>query len=152
MTELEIRRARPAEAGTLTEIAHSAKRHWDYPEGWMEIWAPALTFKPGDVEAADTFAAVLKDELVGFYRLRVHQPGARLEDLWIKPLFMGRGVGRALFEHALARCRAMGVQVLTVESDPHAQGFYEKMGMRKIGQRPSDVDRQRSLPILEMDV
>lgn len=147
---IEIRRARPEEANILTEIALSAKRHWNYPEGWMEIWAPVLTFKPQDVEEADIFAAISQGEIVGFYRLVFRASRAVLEDLWIKPLFIGRGVGRMLFEHVVTRCRLAGAEILAVESDPHAQGFYEKMGMCKVGERPSDVDGQRNLPILEM--
>ena len=41
---ISIRRARPEEANELTRIALAAKRHWGYPERWMEIWRPQLTF------------------------------------------------------------------------------------------------------------
>lgn len=43
---IQIRHALPADADTLTRIAIAAKRHWDYPERWMEIWTPQLTFSP----------------------------------------------------------------------------------------------------------
>ena len=33
---IEIRRAQPNDAETLTNIAHAAKRHWNYPEHWIE--------------------------------------------------------------------------------------------------------------------
>ncbi len=46
---IEIRRAVPEDAGKLTEIAIAAKRHWDYPERWIQIWIPQLTFKPEDI-------------------------------------------------------------------------------------------------------
>jgi hypothetical protein len=40
---------------------------------------------------------------------------------------------------------------LQLEADPNAIGFYEKMGMWKIGERQSEVDGQlRILPIMEM--
>lgn len=32
MTMILIRQVDPKEAGTLSQIALSAKRHWDYPE------------------------------------------------------------------------------------------------------------------------
>ncbi len=149
---IQIRRAAPRDAEILTEIALSSKRHWSYPEGWMQIWTPALTFKPQDIEEADIFVAVAQEEILGFYRLFFRESRSILEDLWIKPLFIGQEVGRALFEHALTRCRWVGADILAVESDPHAQGFYEKMGMHKVGERPSEVDGQRNLPILEMDL
>ena len=40
---IEIRRAHPEEADTLTEIAHAAKRHWKYPESWIQQWQTDLT-------------------------------------------------------------------------------------------------------------
>ncbi len=147
---IEIRRARPEEAGKLTEIALAAKRHWEYPPAWIRKWTPLLTLTPQKIEEADVFAAVVEDELAGFYRLFLRQPRATLEDLWVRPDFIGKGVGRALFEHALARCRSLSVKILEAEADPHAQGFYEKMGMHKVSERPSDVDDQRHLPVMEI--
>ncbi len=147
---IEIRRARPEEAATLTEIALAAKRHWNYPEAWIQKWTPLLTFTPQKIEEAEVFVAAVDDELIGFYRLVLHSPRAILEDLWVKPGLIGNGVGRGLFQHAVARCQAAGLSLLELEAEPHAQGFYEKMGMVQVGEHPSDVDRQRKLPILEM--
>ena len=40
---------------------------------------------------------------------------------------------------------------MRLEADPHAMGFYEKMGMHKIEERHSAVEGQpRILPIMEM--
>lgn len=32
--------ADPQHAGVLTEIAIAAKRHWNYPETWIQFWIP----------------------------------------------------------------------------------------------------------------
>ncbi len=147
---IKIRRAHYEETSTLSEIALAAKRHWDYPEEWIQKWAPLLTFTPQQIKDADVFAAVVDSELVGFYRLFTRKPRATLEDLWIRPDFIGKGIGHVLFEHAVTRCHVAGVDILEVEADPHAQGFYEKMGMHKVGEHPSDVDGQRNLPMMEL--
>ena len=43
------------------------------------------------------------------------------------------------------------MRVLEIESDPNAQGFYERMGAKKIGEHRGEVDGQpRILPVLEM--
>ncbi len=149
---IEIRRAAPGQAGILTEIAVRAKRYWDYPETWIQKWMPELTFTPDQIKNEHIYAAYDGDQVVGFYRLILHAPKARLEDLWVKPDAIGTGVGRELFLHALSICRSRGLSALDVESDPHAQGFYERMGMRKVGERPSGVDGQRSLPVLEVEL
>src|SRR5262249_11759021 len=44
--ELRIRRALPADADRLSEIARTAKAHWGYPDAWLTAWAPILTITP----------------------------------------------------------------------------------------------------------
>lgn len=148
---IEIRRAVPEDAGKLTEIAIAAKRHWNYPERWIQIWIPQLTFKPEDISSSEIFVAMVDGEMAGFYRLIKNPPRAVLEDLWVAPNFMGRGIGKVLFEHAASICRSANVTAMELDADPNAQGFYEKMGMHKIGEKKTEVDGQpRILPVMEI--
>jgi GNAT superfamily N-acetyltransferase len=150
---LVIRRATPDLAGTLTSIAFTAKRHWGYPERWIEEWSPLLTVSVEFIERCDTFIAYQEGRPIGFYAISLEKRAARLDHLWVLPDFMGRGIGRRLLLHALTRCREVGVHTLEIESDPHAQGFYEKMGARRIGDTVGEVDgRPRSLPLLEIAI
>ncbi len=34
----DILRGKPEHASALTEITLAAKRHWDYPEKWIQLW------------------------------------------------------------------------------------------------------------------
>lgn len=150
---IEIHRALPEDADALTEIAITAKRHWNYPERWIQIWSPQLTFEPKEIGDANIFAATVNNVIAGFYRLTFHQPRAILEDLWVLPVYIGRGVGRTLFEHALSTCRSANIIALELDADPNAQGFYEKMGMHKVAERQTEVDGQpRTLPIMEISL
>jgi ribosomal protein S18 acetylase RimI-like enzyme len=148
---LEIRQAFVDEADALTQIAISAKSYWNYPEPWMEIWIPELTFTSKYFEENESWVAVDGDQQIGFYTLQDITGSAWLENLWILPKYIGKGVGRQLFLHVLEFARHRGYKTLQLEADPNAQGFYEKMGMYKIGERQSEVDGQpRILPIMEM--
>ena len=150
---ISIRRVLPDEAKAMSKIALSAKSHWGYPERWMEIWTPLLTFSPEYFAEHESWAAVINNRPVAFYILQEKQGSAWIEDLWVLPEYMGQGVGRQLFLDAVSRARQMGYKTLQLEADPNAVGFYEKMGMHKIGARHSDVDGQpRVLPIMEMDL
>lgn len=152
MSEVQIRPAKPEEAGTLTEIALAAKKHWGYPKAWIESWRPVLTIRPADI-TADVFVCTVAEDLTGFYRLSIRDRRAVLDDLWVRPGWIGRGLGRALFQHALERGRRQGATVLEIEADPNAQGFYEKMGARKIRERRSEVNGSpRLLPVLEIQL
>ena len=63
---------------------------------------------------------------------------------------MGRGIGRALFEHAIAQARISDADLIQIEADPNAAGFYERMGAVRIGASTSVIeDQPRELPLLE---
>ena len=148
---LQIKRAKPEQADALTQIALAAKRHWGYPERWIEIWKPQLTFSPEYFEENESWVAETNNRPIAFYTLLEKEGNASLENLWVSPAFIGKGVGKKLFLHALESAGQRGYKSLQLEADPHALGFYEKMGMKKIGERVSQVEGQpRILPIMEI--
>jgi ribosomal protein S18 acetylase RimI-like enzyme len=146
----EIVRARSEDAESLTEIAHAAKRHWGYPESWMAAWRDVLTMRPEFLAENISYCAIDDNRPVGFYVLTTENDGIHLDHLWIVPAAMGRGVGRALFEHAAAQARSLGFDSIKIEADPNAEGFYRRMGARRIGINVSEVEgTRRELPLLE---
>jgi GNAT superfamily N-acetyltransferase len=150
---LQIERARAEHASTLTEIAVIAKRHWKYPERWIELWTPSLTISPDYILQNETWMAVIDVKPAGFYSLHKDGESLWLDNLWVLPDFMGQGIGKQLFQHALKRSHVLGASVLKIEADPNAQSFYEKMGARKVGEHHSEVDGQpRILPLMEINL
>ena len=150
---ISIRRVRPEEADQMTSITLAAKRHWGYPERWIDIWTPQLTFDAKYFKENESWAADLDGRPVGFYTLLDKQENAWLENLWVKPELIGKGIGKTLFLHAVDLARTRSCKLLQLEADPNAAGFYEKMGMRKTGERHSEVDGQpRRLPLMEMEL
>jgi GNAT superfamily N-acetyltransferase len=146
---MQIQAAKPEDAARLTEIAFAAKRHWGYPERWMEIWRDILTVKPDFIASHETFSAVVDGEAVGFYALDQKVGRLNLLHLWVLPDRMGQGIGRSLFYHAVERTKAFGFRELEIESDPNAEGFYLRMGARRVGLSIHTVEkRQRELPVL----
>lgn len=149
---INIRRTLPIEADILSEIAFSAKAHWGYSEHLMGMWKPQLTFPADYFIETEGWAAELDDNPVAFYTLEGKDGSAWIENLWVVPEHMGKGIGKQLFLDALSRSRSKGYQILRLEADPHAAGFYEKMGMYQVGEssRPIDEDPSRVLPIMEI--
>jgi len=148
---LQIHRALPEEATTLSQIAFAAKAHWGYPEFWLEIWKPQLTFSPEYFEGNEGWVVETNGAPIAFYTLQEKDGNAWIENLWVSPEFIGKGVGKKLFLHATELSRQRNYQTLQLEADPNAVGFYEKMGMYRIGERHSEVEGQpRILPIMEM--
>jgi GNAT superfamily N-acetyltransferase len=149
---MEILRATPGDAGTLTGISFAAKRYWGYPEQWMERWQESLTITPDFIRRNEVYAATSDKVVVGFYALAGRGRRIELEHLWVAPDHIGTGVGRALFDHAVRRAAALGAEVLGIEADPNAEGFYRRMGARRVGETSYPIDGQRRvLPLLVVD-
>ena len=150
---IEIRRANPEEADTLTEIAHAAKRHWKYPESWIQQWQPDLTISAEFIRTHEVFAATIDGAVVGCCALVMTDSLAEIEHMWIRPEQMGSGVGRALFEHARARAVERGAKALELSADPYAEGFYARMGAKRIGEVVADMDGEsRVLPRMRIEL
>lgn len=153
MDILEIRYAVPEDAEALSQVALSAKAHWGYPEKLMQAWTPELTFSPEYFNDNESWIAIVDDRPVAFYTLQDRAGTAWIENLWVLPNYIGKGVGRQLFLHALSRAHELGYKTLQLEADPNAAAFYEKMGMSKVSERHTKVDGQpRVLPIMEIDL
>jgi len=149
----QIRRARPEEAERLSEIAFSAKAHWKYPARWLELWKPKFAFSSHYFQENESWVAEEDSRPVAFYTLQERDGKAWLENLWVSPEFIGKGIGKKLFLHAADLSRERGFRVLQLEADPNAAGFYEKMGMCKVGEKQSEIDSQlRILPIMEIQL
>lgn len=150
---MEIRYALPEDAETLSQIALKAKAHWGYPESLMQLWRPQLTFSPEYFNENESRVLLVDNQPAAFYTLQEKAGIAWLENLWVLPEYIGQGIGKELFLHATSCARQMGYKTLQLEADPNAAGFYEKMGMTKIGERHSEADGQpRVLPLMEIDL
>jgi GNAT superfamily N-acetyltransferase len=151
--QMQIVRAKPEDAEALTQIAHAAKCHWGYPESWIESWCNILTMRPEFIAANVAYCAMEEGRAVGFYLLTRETGGIHLDHLWILPAAMQRGIGRSLFEHAVAQARDLGFRTIKIEADPNAEGFYHRMGARRAGVNLTEIDGQpRELPVLEFQI
>ena len=151
--EIRIRRAELDEATALTEIAHAAKRHWGYPETWIEHWKDELTISPEFIAGSEMYVALVNDQIVGCCALVFSGSNAELEHMWIRPEHMGNGVGRALFRHTRQRAQELNFSVMELSADPNAEGFYKRMGAEHCGEVRSEIDGlPRVLPRMKVNL
>jgi GNAT superfamily N-acetyltransferase len=105
--------------------------------------------RPEFIAANIAYCAIEDGRAIGFYVLAIESEGLRLDHLWVLPVAMGRGVGRALFEHAVEEARTLGFSSMNIEADPNAEGFYQRMGARRVGTSVTEIDSQsRELPLM----
>ena len=151
MNEIRIRDGRGGDSERLREIAIESKAHWGYDRALVEGWAEGGDFEPESLGKRLVYVAEADGEAVGWASLIPRGEVGWLEDLWIEPAWIGRGVGRMLFEHAKDRARGLGATRLEWEAEPNARGFYERMGGSYV--RDSEVTEWgRVLKVLGVDL
>lgn len=148
---IEIRRAEAFEASELTAIAFAAKRHWGYPDAWIDLWADELSVDSRYIEENRVFLATDGTRTLGWCALSEERGEYWLDYCWVLPEAAGRGIGRALILETFRLAAELRSSTLKVIADPNAEGFYCTMGFRRIGDHPS-VPSGRRLPVLEADV
>ena len=74
-----------------------------------------------------------------------------LDDLWVEPEWIGKGIGSLLFRHAVERARRLGGKRLEWEAEPNAVGFYENLGGRYLRDSEPSV-WGRVIPVMGVDL
>jgi GNAT superfamily N-acetyltransferase len=77
-----------------------------------------------------------------------NHPRGELGNLWLDPEWIGTGLGRQLWQHAVDTARITGFTALRIESGPNAEGFYRAMGAYRIGETMSGSIPGRTLPLM----
>lgn len=144
-----FRRASPDEAEGLTALTLASKAHWGYDVEFMDLARPSLTVTPEYLEANECWVAEVEGDTLGWFSLVPIADGVLLDNFFLLPAHIGSGLGRLMWNEAVRRAEAAGVGRMTLEADPNAAGFYERMGARRTGSvRAPDTGRE--LPIYEM--
>jgi GNAT superfamily N-acetyltransferase len=146
-----LRRVEQRDLARLREITVAAKAHWGHDLDWVRRWVSTGDFPAVALERGETYLAELDEAVAGWSALVLRGETGWLEDLWVDPPFMGRGVGRALFLHSADRAHALGALRLEWEADLDAVGFYERMGGRRLRDSPT-TELGRVLPIMALDL
>lgn len=144
-----VRRAVPDDAPQLSQLAQRAKAHWNYPPEWLAAWQPQLTIESRYLLAHRVLVAESAGRLLGMCALEDRGTCWSLEHVWVDPASMGQGVGRTLVQQALDIARAVRPGRVVAEADPHAAGFYRRMGASEVGALPASMPGapDRSLPV-----
>jgi GNAT superfamily N-acetyltransferase len=143
-----IRPARADEAEHLTDLSLRSKTYWGYDASFLARCRSIMRVKTANIETWPHYVAEVGGRVAGFYGLERDDEGVGLDYMFVETEFIGRGIGRALWNHAVATAQGLGHRALIVVSDPNAEGFYLKMGAQRVGARISDLEPNRRLPVL----
>lgn len=129
---VRVRAADLREGERLREIAIASKSYWGYELDRVRQWAALGDFSSEGLRRKEFHVAEVDGEAVGWAALIPKGNVCWLDDLWIEPQWIGRGIGTLLFQHAAKRGRELGAARMEWEAERHAIGFYEKMGGRHL--------------------
>lgn len=150
-----LREAKPEEAKVLSNLALRSKAYWGYSDEFMEACKAELTITSEKIHSRVFYFVVAETahQVVGFYALERLSPSEfELEALFIEPIYIGSGIGRALITHAQNYIADCGGRKLIIQSDPNAEQFYQAVGAKIIASRESTSISGRILQVFSIEV
>jgi GNAT superfamily N-acetyltransferase len=147
---LTIRNAAAADLDALRSVFRRAALTNDADRAALLAEPETLWWSGDSIADGRTRVAVGDDgEIAGFATTEPRDGSWELDDLFVEPRWMRRGVGRLLVEDVLDQARRAGVGRLTVAANPHAMAFYTAAGFVPDG---TEQTRFGPVPRLRLDL
>jgi GNAT superfamily N-acetyltransferase len=128
MQEFAIRTAEPGDVVVLRDLYRRSSLSNDGDRASLLAHPDALDFHELPVLERRTRVAIDGERIVGFATMRVHGMLAELDDLFVDPEWMRRGVGRHLIIDATTLARSNRITRIEVTANTHALDFYGAVG------------------------
>lgn len=150
MLPVTIRHAVPGDREALREVYRRASLSNAGDRAALLANPDALFWASGSIAEGLTRVAVTADGVVAGFATGLPLEGAvEVEDLFVDPRWMRRGIARRLVEDLVDRARAQGAGSLVVTANPHAMAFYTAVGFRPDGTMATRFGRA---PRLRLDI
>jgi GNAT superfamily N-acetyltransferase len=134
-----IRLAGLDDAQDLASLLHKFNTEFDTPTPGVAVLAPRVRSL---LAGSSTFAVLAdSDNPIGFALVTLRPnvwfdgPVALVDELYVKPMSRGSGIGTALMARVEQECRARSVDYLEINvdaGDTDARRFYERLGYRGV--------------------
>jgi len=112
---------------------------WDLPERVKQLSVSSYYYHEYDFEHFRIVVAEIGTEIVGVVAWEMQpiliqgdKKALVLHGIFINPKSQGKGIGSQLFQMAVDAARKEGCDGLLVRAQKDAEGFFIRMGMRKL--------------------
>jgi L-amino acid N-acyltransferase YncA len=147
---IQIRLADPADADAIWRVLEPTIRSgetWDLPRDMPEHEAIAYWCAPGH----EVFVALEDGQVLGTYFLQANRPGGGSHvanaGYMTGPWAGGRGLGRAMCEHSIARALDRGFRAIqfnfVVSTNERAVRLWQRCGFAIVGRLPGAFHHPR---------
>ena len=144
---METRKAILKDLPELNRISVASKKHWGYPDEWIESWLSDLTLTPEEFAKQHILVGELASEIIGFCSIAENEDEYEIHNLWVLPKFIGLGYGKKLLTLAIEAFIKTCKPIIVV-ADPNAELFYESQGFITFDKTES-FPAGRYLPIMK---
>ena len=134
-----IRLGVPADLSAAAEVYRRASLSNAGDRGSLLAHPQYLILGPDGLAEGRTYVAEEDGSLAGFATWIEAGGTIELEDLFVDPGWMRRGIATALVTRIVDVLRARGVERLEVTANPHALGFYSAAGFIHCGVVKTDL-------------
>ncbi|MEM8894572.1 MAG: GNAT family N-acetyltransferase [Bacteroidota bacterium] len=131
---------------TLNNISYQSKKHWGYPDEWMERWKDDLTIDENKFDELKILVLELDNKVIGFGSMSENEETYEILDLWLLPSQIDHGFGKLLLGQVISTF-AVAQKPITLTADPNAEAFYASQGFVTIDQIES-FPKGRFLPVM----
>lgn len=147
---MTVEKANIADNEILTTITKKSKAYWGYSDEQIQKWDKNLTISQDYIREHNVFKLVDNDLIMGYYSYFFeNDKTVKLDNLFVLPEYIGKGFGKYLLLDFLNRMKEIGIEKITLDSEPNAAEFYLKMGFVKVGEFETSI-KNRFMPIMEM--
>jgi GNAT superfamily N-acetyltransferase len=128
VADVRVRQAVSTDASVLGDLFRRSSLSNAGDRASLLAHPEALEFSGEQVKEHRVRVAVVDGRIVGFATVVATGRIGELEDLFVDPDWMRRGVGRALVVDAIDRARDEGLSRINVMANEHALVFYKNVG------------------------
>ncbi len=149
---MEIKVVDISDAQQLTTLTLASKSYWGYTPEQIKAWTDDLTITSEYIQSHQVIKLQNDHTILGYYSTYESSPGQiKLDNLFILPSHIGKGLGKTLLHHCIQKARQLGFQSIELDADPHAESFYHHFGFETIDQIPTSIPG-RFLPVMVLNI
>lgn len=130
----------------LNVISVASKRHWGYPDEWIDNWKDDLTITENFLSENQIFKLKITGKIIGFCAISEDEIQYEVEHLWVLPDYIGKGYGKLLLKESLHKAVVKNKPVIVI-ADPNAEPFYASQGFKTF-EKMESFPKGRFLPIM----
>ena len=144
-----IRDALPGDIDQITELFRRSSLSNDADRASIIANPEVLEFDPVCVHENRTRIAIQDGRVVGFATTAPNGDAAELDDLFVDPDWMRRGIASDLISDVERRARDRGATRIEVTANTHAMAFYQHVGFVQDGEAQTEGGPQ---PRMHLDL